>query len=103
MQFGTGGIDKLEPAIQKALMSEATTDGNMVDLHRENILSHYEQLAIDLEGERLKWLHTEVPKELQWLMMDMHVPFMRRTMGYMKHEDKSLADRLTKVFNGVVC
>ena len=68
MQFGRGGIDKLEPAMQKALLFEATTDGNMVDLHREHILSHYGQIAIDLEGERLKWLHTEVPKERQWLM-----------------------------------
>ena len=66
--------------MQKASMFEATTCGNMVELHRENILSHYEQLTIDLEGQRSKWLYTEAPKELQWLTKDMHAPLMRRIM-----------------------
>ena len=52
--------------MQKASVFEATSGGNMVELHRENILSHYEHLTIDLEGQRSKWLYTETPKELQW-------------------------------------
>ena len=70
----------------------------VIDLDRELQYAEYQQVAEDLEDQRLLWLEEEVPEVLRPLNSTLHGPLLKHIHAECGSEDPTFPKRMTTGF-----